>query len=87
MSNLDPRPDEQVCRAGDAPECADPSPELPDQTKADRPETPAATADSATEQTYADVEIITHRMVPLGGPRAIEVRRTLPQRKRSLIGA
>ena len=27
------------------------------------------------------------REVPLGGPRAIRVRRTLPQRDRSLIGA
>lgn len=33
------------------------------------------------------VEIITAREVPLGGPRAMPVRRTLPQKKRSLIGA
>ncbi|MBB3116044.1 pirin family protein [Corynebacterium bovis] len=33
------------------------------------------------------VEIITPREVPLGGPRAMTVRRTLPQRRRSLIGA
>ncbi|KIH97815.1 pirin [Streptomonospora alba] len=33
------------------------------------------------------VETITARSVPLGGPRAIAVRRTLPQRQRSLIGA
>ncbi|MBU7598690.1 pirin family protein [Streptomyces sp. P38-E01] len=33
------------------------------------------------------VEILTPRDVPLGGPRAITVRRTLPQRVRSLIGA
>jgi redox-sensitive bicupin YhaK (pirin superfamily) len=33
------------------------------------------------------VEIITARAVPLGGPRAMNVRRTLPQRQRSLIGA
>lgn len=33
------------------------------------------------------VEIITSRAVPLGGPRAMTVRRTLPQRRRSLIGA
>ncbi|MGE2735862.1 pirin family protein [Mycolicibacterium vaccae] len=33
------------------------------------------------------VEIITSRAVPLGGPRAMTVRRTLPQRARSLIGA
>jgi redox-sensitive bicupin YhaK (pirin superfamily) len=33
------------------------------------------------------VEVITSRAVPLGGPRAMTVRRTLPQRARSLIGA
>lgn len=35
----------------------------------------------------ADVEVLTPREVPLGGPRAMRVRRTLPQRHRSLIGA
>jgi redox-sensitive bicupin YhaK (pirin superfamily) len=34
-----------------------------------------------------DVEVITSREVPLGGPRAMSVRRTLPQRQRSLVGA
>ena len=33
------------------------------------------------------VQVITSREVPLGGPRAMTVRRTLPQRQRSLIGA
>lgn len=33
------------------------------------------------------VEILTSRDVPLGGPRAMIVHRTLPQRARSLIGA
>ena len=33
------------------------------------------------------VEVITSREVPLGGPRAMTVRRTLPQRRRSLVGA
>src|SRR5918999_957531 len=33
------------------------------------------------------VEVLSARDVPLGGPRAMTVRRTLPQRKRSLIGA
>jgi redox-sensitive bicupin YhaK (pirin superfamily) len=32
------------------------------------------------------VEILEPRLVPLGGPRAMTVRRTLPQRRRSLIG-
>jgi quercetin 2,3-dioxygenase len=33
------------------------------------------------------VEVLSARDVPLGGPRAMTVRRTLPQRTRSLIGA
>ncbi|MFH9420119.1 pirin family protein [Streptomyces sp. NPDC017529] len=33
------------------------------------------------------VEVLTPRDVPLGGPRAMTVRRTLPQRGRTLIGA
>ncbi|MFD4366017.1 pirin family protein [Rhodococcus sp. NPDC058521] len=46
------------------------------------------------EQRCADVgdpesgiQVLTSREVPLGGPRAMAVRRTLPQRARSLIGA
>ena len=42
--------------------------------------TPTADADAA-------VVILQPRDVPLGGPRAMDVRRTLPQRERSLIGA
>jgi redox-sensitive bicupin YhaK (pirin superfamily) len=41
----------------------------------------------ATVETDAVVEILKPRDVPLGGPRAMGVRRTLPQRRRSLIGA
>src|SRR6478752_2965124 len=37
--------------------------------------------------TAVRVEILEPREVPLGGPRAMTVRRTLPQRARSLIGA
>ncbi|MEU9556338.1 pirin family protein [Streptomyces fumanus] len=33
------------------------------------------------------IEVLTARRVPLGGPRAMPVRRTLPQRARTLIGA
>ncbi|MCD4524061.1 pirin family protein [Nocardioides sp. cx-173] len=33
------------------------------------------------------VQLLAPREVPLGGPRAMTVRRTLPQRERSLIGA
>ncbi|MFE0821269.1 pirin family protein [Streptomyces sp. NPDC058807] len=35
----------------------------------------------------AGIEVLTARDVPLGGPRAMRVRRTLPQRARTLIGA
>ena len=44
---------------------------------------PAAAGDPG----HPAVEILTPRDVPLGGPRAMRVRRTLPQRSRSLIGA
>lgn len=37
--------------------------------------------------TATGVEILEPREVPLGGPRALMVRRTLPQRARSLVGA
>ena len=39
-----------------------------------------------TVVTDAGMEILEPRDVPLGGPRAMTVRRTLPQRRRSLIG-
>ncbi|GAA1977809.1 pirin family protein [Isoptericola halotolerans] len=54
MSNLETRPDEQVCAPGSA---------------------------------VGGVELLEARDVPLGGPRAMTVRRTIPQRQRSLIGA
>ncbi|KRD47012.1 pirin [Oerskovia sp. Root918] len=42
---------------------------------------------SGTPGTSPRVEILDHRQVPLGGTRAMDVRRTLPQRARSLVGA
>lgn len=39
------------------------------------------------DEGVADVELIVPRDVPLGGPRAMPVRRTLPSKERSLIGA
>lgn len=39
------------------------------------------------DQPCVDVEILEPRLVPLGGPRAMTVYRTLPQRGRSLVGA
>jgi redox-sensitive bicupin YhaK (pirin superfamily) len=41
----------------------------------------------AADTGCAGVEVLVPRQVPLGGPRAMDVRRTLPQRQRSLIGA
>ncbi len=41
----------------------------------------------AAADPLAGVEVLRPRSVPLGGPRAMTVRRTLPQRDRSLIGA
>ncbi|ORW01727.1 pirin family protein [Mycobacterium kyorinense] len=49
-------------------------------------ETSPVEIDCATAQ-VTGVEVLHPRDVPLGGPRAIRVRRTLPQRQRSLIGA
>ena len=43
--------------------------------------------DSGSDAPCDGVEILSPRDVPLGGPRAMNVRRTLPQRSRSLIGA
>ncbi len=54
MSNLETRPAEQVCTAGERGD---------------------------------GVELLAPREVPLGGPRAMSVRRTIPQRQRSLVGA
>jgi redox-sensitive bicupin YhaK (pirin superfamily) len=39
------------------------------------------------ESAVPRVEVLSARDVPLGGPRAMTVRRTLPQRARTLIGA
>ncbi len=43
--------------------------------------------DAALDSAAPSVQILEPREVPLGGPRALMVRRTLPQRSRSLIGA
>jgi quercetin 2,3-dioxygenase len=50
---------------------------------------PAEVACSSSRQGDAAtaVEVLRPREVPLGGPRAIRVQRTLPQRQRSLIAA
>ena len=48
---------------------------------------PAELACRGGEPSAGGIEVLTARDVPLGGPRAMRVRRTLPQRQRSLIGA
>ncbi|MEU6149121.1 pirin family protein [Actinosynnema sp. NPDC047251] len=48
---------------------------------------PAEVVCAATAGAAARVEVLEPRDVPLGGPRAMTVRRTLPQRGRSMVGA
>ena len=52
-------------------------------TRLDRPEEEVECA----SRDDAAVSVLTARAVPLGGPRAMTVRRTLPQRGRTMIGA
>jgi redox-sensitive bicupin YhaK (pirin superfamily) len=47
---------------------------------------PAEVVGGSAVLTETGIEILEPRDVPLGGPRAMTVRRTLPQRRRSLIG-
>jgi redox-sensitive bicupin YhaK (pirin superfamily) len=47
----------------------------------------AEPAEVTCTSTPGTVEVLAPRDVPLGGPRAMSVRRTLPQKQRSLIGA
>lgn len=51
------------------------------------PSSPAESQGIGREAGLGGAEILAPRLVPLGGPRAMTVRRTLPQRSRSLIGA
>ena len=51
------------------------------------PERDPQETQGATGDLECGIEVLTPRDVPLGGPRAMRVRRTLPQRERSLIGA
>jgi quercetin 2,3-dioxygenase len=53
----------------------------------DPPELVCASTTTVSAVLDGRVELLEPRMVPLGGPRAMTVRRTLPQRRRSLIGA
>lgn len=64
----------------------DPNPRLIDYNA---PEYRTGLGTGFTEKHGTDyiVEVLEPRAVPLGGPRAMTVQRTLPQRARSLIGA
>ena len=63
----------------------------PDELSLREPPLPEALEGSGSEgpsrASGTGVEILEPREVPLGGPRARPVRRTLPQKQRSLIGA
>ena len=77
MSNTETQPTEQVCINGPyTPEHA-PGPAQPKNGQL----SPGIVA------TASGVQLLQPRDVPLGGPRAMHVRRTLPQRARSLVGA
>ncbi|NEA49321.1 pirin family protein [Streptomyces sp. SID10815] len=56
------------------------------ETEAETVDRPGG-AERAAAPADGEVEVLTPRDVPLGGPRAMAVRRTLPQRSRPLIGA
>lgn len=74
MTNLEKNPTETVCENG---------PRFTDglSTGVHR-----ETGINAEDEQHT-VEVLEPRNVPLGGPRAMTVKRTLPQRARSLIGA
>jgi len=52
-----------------------------------RPEEVACPAAVGVADPASPVQIVESRLVPLGGPRAMTVRRTLPHKSRSTIGA
>lgn len=72
MSNMDEKPQATVCGGEDATA---------------HPNNADGGANGPDGDANVPVELITAREVLLGGPRAMTVRRTLPQRKRSMIGA
>lgn len=74
MSNTEREPQEQVCING---------PYTPESVPAPSGNEPR----DGVVWSETGVEILEPRDVPLGGPRAMNVRRTIPQRARSLVGA
>ncbi|WP_022872747.1 pirin family protein [Nesterenkonia alba] len=81
MSSTETQPEEQVCING--PYTPD---NLPGPARARRVPASGELSPGITH-TDAGVQLLEPREVPLGGPRAMTVRRTLPQRARSLVGA
>lgn len=77
MSNTETQPVEQVCVKGRSTpgDVTEPSAPVNGQLSPGIVSTPTGT------------QLLEPREVPLGGPRAMRVQRTLPQRARSLIGA
>lgn len=73
MSNTERNPQETLCRSEPAP-----GPRFTDGL---------SDGVDPRDGTAGTVELLEPRSVPLGGPRAMTVQRTLPQRARSLIGA
>jgi redox-sensitive bicupin YhaK (pirin superfamily) len=80
VSNTETHPEERICQSGPPPAPArdDAGPRFTDGL---------SDGVSALDGGSGPVELLEPRMVPLGGPRAMTVKRTLPQRARSLIGA
>ncbi|ACZ23441.1 Pirin-related protein [Sanguibacter keddieii DSM 10542] len=76
MSNLDAAPTEQTCASGQSRQA--------DGSGQSSQPAPGRTGHQAHQ---VGVEILEPREVPLGGARAMTVRRTLPQRARSMVGA
>ena len=94
MSNTEKDPQETVCEngPGSAP-TAEPAQEelrparFTDGLTSGVREHPSGAPGAPGDEVDHTVEVLEPRAVPLGGPRAMTVQRTLPQRARSLIGA
>ncbi|WP_295017496.1 pirin family protein [uncultured Micrococcus sp.] len=94
MSNAEQDPQLEVCRTGRAAATPDDAAPSPAEAGGLREDLPAprftqglSSGVSEHEGEGCVVELLEPRAVPLGGPRAMTVQRSLPQRARSLIGA
>ena len=82
MSNLDAAPTEQTCASGESRH----SWQTDDSGQTDE-SGQSSQHDLGPQGHQVGVEVLEPREVPLGGARAMTVRRTLPQRARSMVGA